>query len=609
MWPSPIFDRPDDDAPRLALAAELDARRDPRGELIRIQCELAGPPGARDPIGLDHASFQGADVEIPACIRADRSPSRVDLLARERRLLDAHGAAWRAPIEAAVRPCPMSAGEARDFVHRPRTIDTPIYAARFRRGFIEAVDMEARAFAADGAAALAVEPVRAARLYRPSRLVASICASPALAQLEALELGDEGIYQHCWDCIDDDEIALVAASDALGRLRALGLSGHAIGPRGVQALARSGALTALTAINLGLNPFLTSPEAVAALADAAWMDQIVELRLDADGSFEAFPMGADGALALAASPRLGRLRALAVKWADIGGRGAAAIVGSPRLGALERLDLTGNRLSEGGAAVLAGALVAPRIATLVLESTGLGDDGLAALARAPGFAGIRALDLAWCEIGARGARALAGSPRASSLRELSFAGDAIGDEGAAALAASPHLANLRSLSLWRSGITLAGLRALAASPHLAGLERLVLRDDVLGDDAIEVLAEASFAPSLRELDLGFSQLGERGIRSLAERPFLAHVEMLSLAGCDPGNWGLEALLDSPHLHRLAALDLSSSKLGRLGAMVLSRVPSLERLSLLRVLGNKLGSDGTAALRERFGSALVVDQLE
>jgi uncharacterized protein (TIGR02996 family) len=39
-----ILENPDDDVPRLIFADWLEEQGDPRGEFIRLQCELAGLP-------------------------------------------------------------------------------------------------------------------------------------------------------------------------------------------------------------------------------------------------------------------------------------------------------------------------------------------------------------------------------------------------------------------------------------------------------------------------------------------------------------------------------------------------------------------------------------
>jgi uncharacterized protein (TIGR02996 family) len=84
-----ILENPDDDAPRLIYADWLEERGDPRGEFIRVQCELARLP--------------------------QRHPGRAALEAREAQLLAEHENAWLQ----ALRPW--------------------VTSWRFQRGFVEQV--------------------------------------------------------------------------------------------------------------------------------------------------------------------------------------------------------------------------------------------------------------------------------------------------------------------------------------------------------------------------------------------------------------------------------------------------------------------------------------
>src|SRR5205814_2983442 len=88
-----IRDRPDDDLPRLVYADYLDERGDPRGEFIRLQCEVA---------------------------RADGSPPRArELVRRGAELLDRYDAAWAGLLAEAA------------------------YQATFHRGFVEDIEIGA----------------------------------------------------------------------------------------------------------------------------------------------------------------------------------------------------------------------------------------------------------------------------------------------------------------------------------------------------------------------------------------------------------------------------------------------------------------------------------
>src|SRR6266571_2688786 len=100
-----IIEEPDDVALRLIYADWLDERGDPRGEFIRVQCELARMSGD--------------------------NPRRVGLEAREQELLKQNEQAWAGPL-----PCPA------------RTL-------QFRRGFPADLDLSLTDLGDAGAKALA----------------------------------------------------------------------------------------------------------------------------------------------------------------------------------------------------------------------------------------------------------------------------------------------------------------------------------------------------------------------------------------------------------------------------------------------------------------------
>src|SRR5919198_2379386 len=121
---------PDDDLPRLVYADYLDERGDPRGEFIRVQCQLAQvPPDDR---------------------------GRPKLEVRERELLRAHRAEW--------------SGDLSDFAEH----------WHFARGFVESVTLGAAAFLRRGAALLGRSPVRAVALRDAWEEMDNLAASPLL---------------------------------------------------------------------------------------------------------------------------------------------------------------------------------------------------------------------------------------------------------------------------------------------------------------------------------------------------------------------------------------------------------------------------------------------
>jgi uncharacterized protein (TIGR02996 family) len=153
-----VCDRPDDDLPRLIFADYLDERGDPRGEFIRVQCELeriACRAGygrqVRDPCGF------------PGWCRA------CDLRRRERELLTSHHHVWAAPVAAVlgvdVAPVPAYTTWESAAVGLPWA---------FRRGFAESVALPCAAFLAHAGALAAACPLAGVTLTdkRPASAVA-----------------------------------------------------------------------------------------------------------------------------------------------------------------------------------------------------------------------------------------------------------------------------------------------------------------------------------------------------------------------------------------------------------------------------------------------------
>jgi len=124
-----ILAAPDDDTPRLAYADWLEERGDPRGEFIRVQCELA-------------------QIGNPM---SEAEDSRDDILReRERELLATHWPEWRPH-----RWCYCANMDGPDLAH-----DDDWWVATFRRGFVHSLTLPAAAWLEYADAILATNPVR-----------------------------------------------------------------------------------------------------------------------------------------------------------------------------------------------------------------------------------------------------------------------------------------------------------------------------------------------------------------------------------------------------------------------------------------------------------------
>jgi uncharacterized protein (TIGR02996 family) len=293
-----ILEDPDDDAPRLVYADWLEKRGDPRGEFIRVQCQLARlAPG-------DARHFK--------------------LYRRMEQLWAAHSETWLQPFHRALAERSLSL---RALFYG--SMDLP-RGPFFDRGFLEGVSMAADHFLTVGDALLRLTPIRKAVLYEARDHLPALAGSPCLARLTALGVHgvpheDRGEFSACepgpdWSApIGSGGAQVLAAAPHLGRLTALDLGWNEIDDAGAQALAACPGLARLTELDLSGN------------------------RVDDAG-----------AQALASSPHLGRLSKLNLAGNFIGYVGARALVRSSQLTCLTGLDLSINAISPQGLRALAG---------------------------------------------------------------------------------------------------------------------------------------------------------------------------------------------------------------------------------------------------------------
>lgn len=144
---------------------------------------------------------------------------------------------------------------------------------------------------------------------------------------------------------------------------------------------------------------------------------------------------------------LSRIRHLSLAYCPLG-VGVRHLVASPQLGGLAGLDLRYAYLGDPGAEALAAGRHLRGLRRLHLQRNQIGPIGAVALAGAAHLAGLALLDLRDNPLGAAGAAALADSPYLAELTSLRiFHGD-IGDEGAGILAGSGSLA-LHIRRYWR----------------------------------------------------------------------------------------------------------------------------------------------------------------
>jgi uncharacterized protein (TIGR02996 family) len=369
-----ILANPDDDAPRLALAAWLEAQGDchgaARAEFIRLQVQSARLPEQ--------------DARRPA------------LAVRERTLLQAHGDAWLRPLPEWVQPRPGSFWDP----------DPELRRYPFHRGFVAAVEAVARDFAERAVELWHVEPVTGlhAHFNDPS-LIEALAASPHLARLTSLSLAE--------GCPAGPIGArALAASPFTNRLERLDLCGQGVDDGALQELAASRHLVNLTTLFLDDNKL--SAQSVEPLLASPHRTRLTALSLKGNN------FGAAGVQALAGLPSLSRLTKLDLRDNHIDDAGAKALAVSPYLRNLTVLDLGQNLIGDEGVRALAASPYLARLRTLDLHENAIGDEGARALAASPYLTNLSVLALWLSLIGDAGALALAASPYLGSLARLVF---------------------------------------------------------------------------------------------------------------------------------------------------------------------------------------------
>lgn len=188
-----ILDSPHDEAPRLAYAAELDKRSDPRGKFICLQYQLDRMEAA-DPRTL--AVWESADA-----------------------LLRAHRREWEGPL-----------AEWTTF-------------RWFARGFIWCIGITARNFLCHAASIFRLAPVICVYLKDAERHLAEVVAMPELDKITALHLDGNRL--------NDADAAILASGCHFQGLKVLDLSGNQLSDQGVATLAASPNFPGLRVLNLG----------------------------------------------------------------------------------------------------------------------------------------------------------------------------------------------------------------------------------------------------------------------------------------------------------------------------------------------------------------------
>lgn len=208
-----------DDEPRLRLAHWLDERDLPRGEFIRLQCQLE---------------------KLPL-----NNPLRLALEAREHELLADHEHEWLGELEPLV-----------DW-------------AVFHRGFPSEISMACDVFIEHGERIVNLAPIQMVHLSGARDRMAQLAACPALRKISFLDLSNNHLR--------DQGVRLLAQSPNIGNLEGLNLSSVGLGDAGARALAASTQLVGLRELYLCDNRITRA--GLKALTDTPLVQQLETLTL------------------------------------------------------------------------------------------------------------------------------------------------------------------------------------------------------------------------------------------------------------------------------------------------------------------------------------------
>ncbi len=344
---SRVRECPDDDGPRLIFADWLDEGGDPRGQFIRIQCAIARLP--------------------------PEDPRRAELQAQEQALLDAHKHEWTARLQ----------GIASDWT--------------YRRGFIESISIDAKAFLSISSNLFRHTPIRRVRFIDAGRCFVQLVESPMFGQIPEIDLTHNYLGNGC--------LNLFARATQLTRLESLHLGFNDITDQGLRLLAGIPHLSTLCELYLDDNRQIGAP-GVRALADSHYLVSLRHLDLSGNNLGETAlrvlingdslrqldsltlhnnKIGDAGVESLAHSELLRRMlcrsSALDLSWNDIGPVGARYLAESPFIELVETLNLAHNAIGDAGLASLAQSPYLRRLKRLLVGENRITDSGVLSLAR------------------------------------------------------------------------------------------------------------------------------------------------------------------------------------------------------------------------------------
>jgi uncharacterized protein (TIGR02996 family) len=294
-----ILENPDDDAPRLVYADWLDEQGDPRGEFIRVQCELA---------------------------RLEEEDRRADEPRdRENSLLNLHGDKWREEIPEWARA-----------------------KCEFRRGFVEEVTLWRSDVFSELSALPRCAPVRRLVLVEIAGKMSEFRLSAAMEFATELCFLDSRFEFADLRQFFDAPYAELGYATELTRLRSLTFLSAELMDGGAARISLATELTNLQRLEL-VNCRMTA-HGLRELFHCPHLSNLQKLDISENA------LGDAGAWELARSPHRHRLTHLNLRGTQLTNHGVQALAESKVLENLRHLDVSQNAIGDDGARALAHGL-------------------------------------------------------------------------------------------------------------------------------------------------------------------------------------------------------------------------------------------------------------
>jgi uncharacterized protein (TIGR02996 family) len=471
-----VIAHPADLAARRTYANALDARHDPLGEFIRLECQLA----------------QSSCVENEA----------LGLWDRRLALLEAHAESWLAPLS-----------EIAESTH-------------IERGLVEWVCLDLDTYIARGAEIFARFPIRSMTIRGAHGRIGEILASPWTDRIEYLSLREPRFSVDRTHDLSDDDVAELSASNKLRDLRGIELGfSKRIGSRSVESILDSPWCGQLEFLGLGWTA--VGDEGASRIATSDRLDNLRRLNLSNTR------LGQGGVRALADSRTLARLGLTEFGLSlnhDIPPEGNARLLRSPVLARVRALSLDGRIDAE----LVDGFFQSDSLASLqslsVANSWTIDTASLQRLSRWPGLARVQSLTFVLSELNDEQLEILARSHWLANLKSLLLSETRVTDDGVERLCRSLAWRGLIDLGLDRYNLTERSIGAILRAVRFPGLISLNLHATHSIGDAGASLASYRGPTRLRRLLMSMAGIGDEGALELAKAPFARQLWTLWLLG-------------------------------------------------------------------------------